>query len=104
VIEDIDPDTLAVRIAAWTTVVLDIREEARFRDGGIPDALCIPFGELPIGLRGLPVETPLAIVCQTGEESRAVAPLLWNLGYRKIAILKGGFASYVERGLPLTKR
>src|SRR5437868_3212232 len=101
-IEDIDPDTLAVRVAAWKTVVMDLRDENAFRAGRIPDAILIPADELATALRGLPLGTSLSIIGETCEQSRTAADFLWDLGYRHIAILTGGFASYVQRGLPVS--
>jgi rhodanese-related sulfurtransferase len=101
-IEDIDADTLAIRIAAWKTVVLDLREENAFRAARVPEALLIPINELATALHGLPFETSLSIVGETCEQCRLAADSLWNLGYRHIAVLKGGFANYVQRGLPVS--
>lgn len=100
-VEDIDPDTLAVRVAAWKTLVVDVRDANAFRAARIPEAILIPFEELATALRGLPIETSLSIVCETGEQSRIAGNLLWDLGYRNVAVLKGGFVSYLQRGLPV---
>ena len=101
-IEDIDADTLAVRIAGWQTLVLDLREENAFRAARIPDAILIPRNELATALQGLPVGTSLSLICETWEQSRSAAELLWDMGYHRIAVLRGGFATYLERGLPLS--
>lgn len=101
-IEHIDADTLAVRVAAWKTIVIDVREAGAFQAGRIPEAILVPFDELEAALRGLPIETSLSLVCETGEQASAAALKLWDSGYHNIAVLKGGFASYVDRGLPVT--
>lgn len=100
-IEHIDADTLAIRIAAWKTVVVDVRDAISFHAARIPEAILIPLEELTSALRGLPLETSLSLVCESGEQSNRAATLLWDTGYRNIAVLQGGFASYVERGLPV---
>lgn len=101
-IEHIDADTLAIRIAGWKTVVLDVRAANAVETGGIPEAIRIPVDELATGVRGLPLETCLSIVCDIEEQASVAALKLWDCGYRKIAVLKGGFASYIERRLPLS--
>jgi rhodanese-related sulfurtransferase len=101
-VEDIDADTLAIRIAGWKTLVLDLRHESAFRAGRIPEAILIPRNELATALQGLPFETSLSLICDTWEQSRSVAGLLWDMGYRNIAVLRGGFATYIERGLPVS--
>ena len=102
-IEQITPDTLAVRLAAWKTIVADIRDAAAFRHAHIPDAIRIPLNDLSGALAGLPFETSLSLICEIGAVCSFAASLLWKAGYRKLAIVKGGFAAYVEHGLPLTE-
>jgi rhodanese-related sulfurtransferase len=104
VIEDIDPDTLAVRMAAWKTVVLDVREISGRPTARIPEAILIPLRELKVSLVGLPLETRVSLVCETGEQSRVAAAILAELGYRNIAVLRGGLTGYVERGLPVVSQ
>jgi hydroxyacylglutathione hydrolase len=100
-IEQITADTLAVRLAAWKTVVVDIRDAAAFRRAHIPDAIRLPLNNLTGALAGLPFETSLSLVCDIGAACSFAASLLWNAGYQELAIVKGGFAAYVEQGLPL---
>ena len=102
-IEHITPDTLAIRLAAWKTVVADLRDAAAFRRAHIPDAVRIPLNNLTGALAGLPVETSLSLVCEIGTLCSFAGSLLWNAGYRQLAIVKGGFAAYVEHGLPLAE-
>jgi rhodanese-related sulfurtransferase len=102
VIEQVNADTLAIRIAAWKTLVVDLREVSAFRCIRIPEAIQISLPDLRASVQGLPLETSVSLVCETGEKCPAAASILWNLGYRKIAVLTGGFATYVNRGLPVT--
>ncbi|HEX3683741.1 MAG TPA: rhodanese-like domain-containing protein [Bryobacteraceae bacterium] len=102
-IEHITADTLAVRLAAWKTVVADIRDAAAFRRAHIPDAVRIPLSDLTGALAGLPFETSLSLVCEIGTLCSFAGSLLWNAGYQQLAIVKGGFAAYVEHGLPLAE-
>jgi hydroxyacylglutathione hydrolase len=102
-IEYIGPDTLAVRLAAWKTVVADFREAAEFRRAHIPEAIRIPIDDLPGALSGLPLQTSLSLVCEVGVRCSFAASLLWRAGYRELAIVKGGFRAYIEHGLPLAQ-
>jgi rhodanese-related sulfurtransferase len=102
VIEQITADTLAVRLAAWKTVVADFRDPAAFRAAHVPDAILMPLEDLTKAVAGLPKRTSLSLICETGKLCSFAASLLWNAGYRKLAIVKGGFAAYVEHGgLPM---
>jgi rhodanese-related sulfurtransferase len=103
-IEELDPQRLTVRLAAWKTVVVDLRDRAAFRAAHMPEALNFALDNLRASVAGLPHETPLTVVCETGERSCFAASLLWNLNYRKLAILSGGFQSYLESGMPLIRK
>lgn len=102
-IEELDPEPLTVRLAAWKTVVLDLREPDAFRLARVPDALNLSLCNLRASIAGLPHESALTIVCDTGDKSSFAASLLWNLSYRNVAILRGGFRRYLEAGMPVIR-
>ncbi|HEX4228311.1 MAG TPA: rhodanese-like domain-containing protein [Bryobacteraceae bacterium] len=98
-IEEISADNLAVRIAAWKTLVLDVRGGEQDQMARIPESIQIPLEELLSSIIGLPLETNLTVVCETGQHSSLAGSLLWRLGYRNLSTLTGGMKSYVRRGL-----
>lgn len=100
-LEHIGPDTLAVRVSAWKTTVIDLRDSESFRRAHIRDSIRVPLEDLTGALTGLPHSTSLSILCETGERCSFAASLLWKGGYRKIAIVAGGFQAYLQDGLPL---
>lgn len=100
-IELVEADTLAVRVSAWKTVVVDTRGRAAFASARIPESLCIPLDNLTGALTGLPAETALCVVCETGSRASFAGSLIWNLGFRNVSVLRGGFAAYREHRLPL---
>lgn len=102
-LEIVEAGTLAVRVSAWKTVVIDTRARAAFERARIREALHIPADTLTGSLTGLPAETALCVVCETGKRATFAASVVWNLGYRNVAILKGGFAAYLESHLPLAR-
>ncbi|MBV9759536.1 MAG: rhodanese-like domain-containing protein [Acidobacteriaceae bacterium] len=102
-IEYISAETLGVRLAAWKTVVADIRDPAAFRKAHIPDAISIPLNNLAAALDGLPRQTSLSLVCDEGKSCTFAASLLWSAGYRQLAVVRGGFAAYLEHGFPLQR-
>ena len=101
--EELDPDALAVRMAAWKTVVLDVRSAHSFAAGHVPDALHISLDILRDSIAGLPAETSLSLVCDSGERAGFAASLLGRIGYANVAIVRGGFRAYAERGLPVVR-
>jgi rhodanese-related sulfurtransferase len=102
-LEMVEADTLAVRISAWKTVVIDTRARAAFKRARIREALHIPADNLTGWLAGLPAETALCIVCERGKRASFAASVVWNLGYRNVSILRGGFAAYLESHLPVAR-
>jgi hydroxyacylglutathione hydrolase len=100
-LEEITPETLAIRVAAWNTTVVDTRGTPECEHARISDALQIPIEELKTALWGLPLQTALVVICETGERASLGASLLWNVGFEKVAFLKGGLRWYQRLGLPL---
>lgn len=102
--EEVAADTLAVRIASWKTVVLDIRNSSSFEAGHVPHALHITPDILSGSLTGLPSETSLSLLCDSGARAGFAASLLCRMGYTNIAIVRGGFQAYARLGLPIVRR
>ena len=102
-LELLEADTLAVRISAWKTLVVDTRSPAAFERIRIREALHIPPDNLAGSLAGLPAETALCVVCEAGNRACFSASVVWNLGFRNVSFLKGGFAAYLENRLPLAR-
>lgn len=102
-IEELDPDPLAVRIAAWKTVVVDVRDKDAFRQSHIPEALNLPLRDFRASVAGLPQQSAITVVCENGGWAAFAASLLWNMGYRNVAILRGGFRRYLEAGLKVNR-
>jgi len=84
--QDLNPDA----------VLLDIRDHAFKKRGGLPGAQENTLEE--IYLKGLPYtsEQPLLIYCQLGIKSIDVAYHLHQLGYKNISVLKGGFHAFEQ--------
>jgi hydroxyacylglutathione hydrolase len=102
-LEMVEADTLAVRVSAWKTLVVDTRSRAAFERARIREALHIPPDNLTDSLAGLPPDTVLCVVCESGKRASFVASVVWNLGFRNVSFLKGGFAAYLESRLPFAR-
>lgn len=102
-IEELEPEALAVRIAAWKTIVVDLRDPEAFRRAHIQEALNLSLNDFQSSVAGLPHQSALTVVCETGAQASFAASLLWNLNYRNVAILRGGFQRYLEAGLRVVR-
>jgi adenylyltransferase/sulfurtransferase len=71
--------------------VLDVSEDSVAHPLAPPDAVHIPYHELPAGLSGLSTEKPLVTACALGIRSSVAAALLTQRGFRDVSTLQGGF-------------
>lgn len=69
--------------------VLDIRQDAEFTSGHLPDAQHVELGELSNRVGEVPQE-PLVVMCGHGERAMGAASLLEQAGHRDVAVLTGG--------------
>ena len=89
--QDIDPRELENRIANDSRlVVLDVREPWEFRTGHVPNAKLIPLGQLQARVGELDPETPIAVICQSGNRSQTAAALLAQKGFKQIFNVREG--------------
>ncbi len=98
--ERIDIDTLYKRWSQHTQMaIVDVRRDDEWRDGHIPDSLHLHLGELPQHLDQVPRNTPLAVVCQSGQRAEIAASMLAATG-RQVTAVQGGVLDWTERGFP----
>ncbi|MHA7284060.1 rhodanese-like domain-containing protein [Arthrobacter sp. TMS2-4] len=80
--------------------VLDVREHSEVASGMIPGALHIPMGQLQGRLRELDQDTPVIVVCRSGNRSAHVADALNAAGFTADT-MTGGMTAWAAAGLPV---
>ncbi|WP_434995114.1 rhodanese-like domain-containing protein [Arthrobacter sp. Ld5] len=80
--------------------VLDVREDFEVASGVIPGALHIPMGQLRSRLSELEKDTPVIVVCRSGNRSAQVADALNAAGFTADT-MAGGMTAWVAAGLPV---
>ena len=95
-IEQVSADAWQTWVDKREAVLLDIREPFEWNQTGVlPDAMLISMGELPTSLEKLSHETPILVVCRTGNRSQHAAAWLESHGYRA-ANLAGGVVAVAK--------
>jgi len=84
--------------------LIDVREEAEWRLGTIPEANCITRGTLELHLEKLTSDEQADIVlyCGGGTRSALATDSLEAMGYKNVKSLKGGFRAWKEKSLATT--
>ncbi|WP_096186349.1 sulfurtransferase TusA family protein [Evansella halocellulosilytica] len=75
-------------------IVLDVREHAEYVFSHIPKAKSIPLGELENRLDELNPETPIYVVCRTGNRSDLAAQKLTDKGFKKVVNVVPGMSNW----------
>lgn len=97
-------DTLgATRLMNDGAVVLDVRENAEYSGGHLPNSKNIPNADLEKRVAELPADKPVLVVCATGQRSGQAASVLRKLGRDKVYCLSGGLGAWRQAGLPVVK-
>ena len=99
------PDEAARRVAAGTTILIDVRDPGEWRDGVGKGALLLPLSDLR-GARTTwaPIlksyqDKELILYCRSGNRSGIAARLLSSDGFRTANA--GGFSSWKSAGQPV---
>jgi rhodanese-related sulfurtransferase len=88
------------------TVMLDVRSAADFRSGRVLHAKNLPFAELSQRLSDINQyrDSPIVLICKTGQTAASAAHLLRKEGYRKVYRMAGGMLEWVNQGFPLVRK
>ena len=101
----VNPAAATQLINKRNAVVVDIREATEYAKGHLPQAKHAPLGELEGKASGLAKnkETPIILVCQTGQRAGRAQAVLKQAGYSEVYSLEGGLAAWQQAGLPVVK-
>lgn len=77
--------------------VVDIRDEAAYQAGHIPEALPLNDATLPQFLSMAGKHTPLVVCCYHGHSSQNVADFLAQQGFTDVYSLDGGYAAWAAQ-------
>ena len=83
-------------------VLIDVREQDEYRGGHLPGAIGCGRGILEYHIADLVPDPDREIVlyCRGGHRSALAADSLREMGYTRVASMRGGFREWAEKGLP----
>lgn len=85
-------------------VFVDIRAAEQFKAGNIPQSRNLPAADIEAQHGTLPKDKPLILVCAQGRDSQRVAASLRKHGFDQVSCLSGGLDSWVQAGMPLSRK
>jgi rhodanese-related sulfurtransferase len=80
---------------------VDVRTQAEWDQGHIPNSLLIPLEQLPGRLSELPRDKDVVVVCRSGVRSKEGAEVLRQAGFTRVTCLSGGLQAWAAAGYPL---
>jgi len=85
--------------------ILDLRADADFQAGHVPNAKRIASDQIPSGIDKLKLDRklPLILVCQHNGAARNAIKQLQTAGFTEVRNLDGGVQAWKAAGLPLAK-
>ncbi len=102
--DDLDIESYREQFASGNSgdyQLIDVREVDEFENGHIPGTINIPMSEIQARFEEISEDSPVILVCATGNRSGQVAMFMASMGYSELYNLDGGTVGWMMRGLPL---
>ena len=102
-ITEISPEEAHQQAQSGQAVLIDVREEAEFREGHARGASHLSKGVIEVEIEEQVPDPNQAIIayCGGGGRSALVADNLQKMGYTNVRSLAGGMRAWKEAGLPV---
>jgi hydroxyacylglutathione hydrolase len=81
--------------------VIDVRGNAEWEEGHLPNARHYFLGDLVRKARDLAHDTPIVVHCHGGTRASVAASLLQAQGFTNVANISGGYRAWTEARLPV---
>ncbi len=92
-------ETLALRGANASTVLIDVREDREWNLGHASGAVHMSRGTLESKIDAVvPRDATVVLYCASGNRSALAAESLQAMGYTNVASMAGGFRGWVDAG------
>ena len=103
--KSIKPAELTRLINAGNAVVIDLSAGSDFEKGHITGSRNVQPAQLTPAHKLLAAarQSPVVLVCRTGQTAGGAAKRLKKAGFEKVYVLEGGVAAWQQADLPLVK-
>lgn len=103
--QEADPLEVVTMVNHQEALLLDVREDAEFKEGHIINARHIPLGALKQRMVELESykDKPVVVCCRSGHRSAAACGALRKAGFQNVTNLKGGVMAWQSSSLPLNR-
>ncbi len=96
-------EEVATALREGHVVVVDVRDARAFRQGHIPGARHASPRDVLQAVRDLAPDTPIVVVCRSGNQSVGAARRLLRAGFTRVSSMDGGMRAWVQAGLPVER-
>lgn len=103
--QEADAQSAVAMLNHDNALLIDVREDAEFKEGHIINARHIPLGSLQkrlIELEGYK-DKPVLVCCRSGQRSGSACGVLRKAGFQNVTNLKGGVMAWQSANLPLNR-
>lgn len=99
--ESATPEELASQIETGAVQVMDVRSEAEWSTGRIPEACHRFLGKLPEAVQSISRDRPIVTQCRSGARS-AIAASILQAGGLNVINMTGGLGAWQSANLPIS--
>ncbi len=96
-------DLLAQVKAGGKPFIVDVRTPEEFAAGHIDGAKNIDLQTIEKGIKAVPKEQEIVLICRSGNRSAQAYEILAQLGYTKLKNVTGGMQAWEQAGGPVVK-
>ena len=83
--------------------LVDVRTSMEFNQGHLPGVINIPLDQFSQRISEISVDTPVIIVCASGNRSLAASAALVEAGYAQVYNFQGGTMAWMMQGNPIER-
>lgn len=90
----------AYQLQTEGATLVDIREGWEWAQGRAAGARHMPLGQIAVGMKRIPADKPVLLICASGNRSKMAAKFLQERGFEAKSV-RGGTSAWARASLPL---